>query len=89
MQTSATPFPTNKTSLSSLQQGTDDSDKSNNARRKKTHQDENRERQLTSFMGDMTVYEEVQSKSAQNTSLWHVDYFELKAIKTLQAQEKL
>ena len=31
----------------------------------------------------------VQNRPAQNVPLWHVNYFELKVIKTLQAHEKL
>ena len=33
--------------------------------------------------------EGVQNKSPSNIPLWHVDYFELKAFKTQQIQEKL
>lgn len=31
----------------------------------------------------------VQNKSPQNVSLWHVDYFKMKTVKTQQTQEKL
>ena len=34
-------------------------------------------------------YERFQKKSSQNVPIWHVDYFELKAIKTKQIQDKL
>lgn len=30
-----------------------------------------------------------QEKSLQNVSFWHVDYFELRAVKTMHAQEEL
>ena len=31
----------------------------------------------------------VQNEPSQNVPLWHVDYFELKGIKTQQTQEKI
>ena len=38
----------------------------------------------------MTIcHGEDQNKPPQNVPLWHVDYFELKAINTQQIQEKL
>ena len=33
--------------------------------------------------------EEVQNKSPPNVPLWHVDYFQLMALKTQQTQENL
>lgn len=35
------------------------------------------------------VFEGVRKKYPQNLSLWRVDYFKLKAIKTQQTQEKI
>ena len=33
--------------------------------------------------------ESVQNKSPQNVPLWHVDFFELKAVETMRGQKKL
>lgn len=39
--------------------------------------------------GNHGFIEGAQNQPPQNVPLWHVDYFEQKASKTLQAQEKL